>query len=242
MRRFAVLNAFFVLALMVAICVPSAHASAALQLFDGATCATSNCITITDAGVITTVGTASAAITFAPGKVVADASVGSVFTLSINVGQSKPLLTNGTSMDLTTTDIVSVGAGTLHIWWSDINFNTPPGYAQMAGGGTNNKGGTITYNVYADAGNHLFAPTTLLGTLGPFSGTGSSYGGDLAGSVSVPQPPPYALMEELVYTVTGATSMSGDFSLDIVPEPASVALFGGVLLFTVSALRRRGKR
>lgn len=240
MRRLTVLKFLFLVAVVACLCVPAAHASAALRLFDGATCATSNCVTIADTGAVGIVGTGGASgIVTSPGFVVATVSVGSVFTVNVQTGESKPLLPGGNAMDLTTNNVIASGAGTLHIWWSDINFKASPGGVFMSAGGTIAGGiGTLTYNSYTDAGNALFAPTTLAGTLGPFST--ASFSGNLSGG-AVP-PANYALMEELVLTVPGATHVSGDFSLEVVPEPASVALLGGVLLLTVSLIRRRATR
>jgi len=54
---------------------------------------------------------------------------------------------------------------------------------------------------------------------------------------------PYSL--GLSFTITAPTTdgaASGDIQLDAVPEPAAVTLFGGVLLFTVTAIRRKVRR
>jgi hypothetical protein len=48
-------------------------------------------------------------------------------------------------------------------------------------------------------------------------------------------------MQELSVTTTGSGFLSGDFQVDIVPEPASVVLLGGILLLTARTLRRRAK-
>jgi hypothetical protein len=242
MNRLSVLSLAIALAVMVSICAPSAHASAALRLFDGASCATSDCITISDTGVVTIIGTGSVSGTpgVANGFVSATVSVGTTFTLDVNTGESKPVIPGGGSMDLTTNEVVASGAGTLTIQWSDINFLLSPGDASMTGGGTisNPAVASITYNAYADpAGGTLFGKTVLLGSIffntTPFSGT--------AGGVAVP-PAPYELMQELVYTTRGAGHVSGDFSVEVVPEPASIALLGGILLVTVNSIRRRSKR
>jgi hypothetical protein len=54
---------------------------------------------------------------------------------------------------------------------------------------------------------------------------------------------PYSLgLTAILSNPTGLSSMSGDAKIDAVPEPASVMLLGGVLLLTVSSIRRRTRR
>ena len=86
--------------------------------------------------------------------------------------------------------------------------------------------GTATYSAYFDTGNTLLAETTLIGTLGPFSG-GYLANTTGAGTTAIP----YSLTEDLVLTA-GATGVqwSTDSSIAPVPEPASLTLLGSALV------------
>lgn len=242
MNRLGMLKLLLPLAVSSWVCAPAAHATAAMRLFDGPSCSNSNCITIYDNGVVVSEhGTTGAAGVLAyDGFVSAVVTLGNVFAVNVQTGESKPLLPGGNAMDLSTNNVVASGNGILHIWWSDVDFQLYPGMAEMHAGGTLNRGaGNITYNAYADPGNSLFAPTSLLGSLGPWQTR--SFSGDLTGSVRVP-PANYALMQELILRIPAATYLSGDFSLEIVPEPGSVALLGGALLLAAAFMRRRTGR
>lgn len=240
MKHTTVLRTALLVAVLATISLPSAHATAALRLFDGASCATSNCITITDTGVVTIVGTASAtAVTTNPGFVSGNISVGSVFTLNVQTGISKPVLPNN-QMDLHALSIVSSGpGGTLHVQWSDTNFTLVPSYAQADAGGTLTTGqNTVGFNTYWSASNTLFANTNLMTaqTFNTAAFGATAFGGAIATS-------PYSLMEELVITAKpGFSITSGDYSLTIVPEPTSMALLGGIVLVSVRAIRRKAKK
>jgi len=85
--------------------------------------------------------------------------------------------------------------------------------------------GTATYNAYFDAGNTDFAKTTLIGTLGPFSGLYAT-----STTRAVTAGTPYSLTEDLVLTA-GASGVrwSTDSSITYVPEPASLTLLGSAL-------------
>ena len=229
------INFLLVLASALCVGVPAAHADVALMLFDGATCQTSNCVTIDQAGNFTLkngIGSASGVVHTPTGYLSATVSVGTIFTLNAETAEGYPLFPDG-QMDLTTNNVIALGAGTLHIWWSADDVQKQ-GSVNLGGGGTVDGPASVTYNVYADAGNNLFAPTTLLGTLGPF--TDGAYSGSTTG-LAVPGAP-YALMQELVITTTGTSHLSGDFSVGV-PEPGAITLLGCMLTLCGVILRKR---
>jgi hypothetical protein len=252
MKRLTVLNIALALAIFSFLLVPSAHATAAIRIFDGATCtsAGSNCVTIDDSGNVTinhgtVCATGSGCGTIVPtllngsggGGLSVSVKLG-VFTTNTEIGSTKPLLPTATEMDLTTQNITSTGSGTLHVQFSDINFLLQPSFAMTNAGGTLNASkNTLTFNTYWSATNNLFANTNLMTNqsfnTAHFSGTAA--GGAINTS-------PYSLMEELVITTTGTSTLSGDFDLTIVPEPASVILLGGILAVTARTIRRRAKK
>lgn len=108
----------------------------------------------------------------------------------------------------------STGAGnTLTLTFSDTAFGPLSGIASSGIGG--NGAANVTYKTWADAGNVLFAKTTLLTSRGPFSGTYSdnAWTSSLVGS-------PYSLTMEVVLTTTGVGNVGFDGFM-IVPEPSA---------------------
>jgi hypothetical protein len=246
MRGKAVLQVVIVLAIMACVFAPTAGATAGLSIFDGATCATSNCVMVFSDGTSFTHGAASLAFTVPmPGMINLFASL-PVFYANVETGETKPLIGSDMQpeMDLGISAMNYRGAGHITIQWSDVDFKLIPGFARATAGGTISPGNTatVTYNTYADVSNALWGNANALTTqvFGPgpnadsFGFSGSVAGGNLGAQ-------PYELLQELKVTTTASGSLTGDVHLDIVPEPASVVLLGGILLLTARTLRRRAK-
>jgi hypothetical protein len=127
----------------------------------------------------------------------------------------------------------------LDITFSDINFSVPVGVGgfQTTFSTTQTGTGTAAESAYFSNSNAIFAPTTLIGTVGPFStsSVGSAHGGAIA---AVPN---YSLTLAQVFTDTtgGAVSFSVDGNITAVPEPSAIMLFGAVLFGSFALLRRR---
>jgi hypothetical protein len=125
-----------------------------------------------------------------------------------------------------------------------------PAFATM-GNGNSGLGDTATIDTYlsnADAlcpaGINACSPAAvanLISTSGPFADLATGYDKDLHGVGNLATPYSVGVVLTLANPATRGTA-SGDIGLNAIPEPAGVALFGGVLLFTVSAIRRRIKR
>jgi len=129
------------------------------------------------------------------------------------------------------------GANDLHIIYSDAYFNVP-----VAAGGfltsysdTQNGTGITSQSAYFDNSNVLFAETSLIGTVGPFSGTnsGSAVGG------AIPVVLNYSLTLDDTFSGGPTTSFSTDGNITAVPEPASLTLVGFGLIGLAGMLRRR---
>jgi hypothetical protein len=132
-------------------------------------------------------------------------------------------------------------AGTsLEVVYSDINFDPASPSFETGYSGTITGTGSTSESAYFDNSNTLFAETTLIGTVGPLTGTGgvTAVGGTAsggAGSVA-----PYSLTLDQLFTDSGsAVTFSVDGAVASVPEPGAVILFGTVLVFCASKLRRR---
>jgi len=126
---------------------------------------------------------------------------------------------------LAATCAAGTGCGThdLTISFSDMNFTQVPtgGFLESFSGTISS--GSASQSAWFDIGNSLFAKTTSIGTLGPFSGAfGASISGGSAG------PSPYSLT--MVQTITaGSQGVSLDGQVGQVPEPTSILLLGSGL-------------
>jgi hypothetical protein len=135
---------------------------------------------------------------------------------------------------------VASGGTTLTITLSDDGFAPlSPGFTEQIGG-TQSAGGTLTAKLFGGNSNSKFDMSqqdgpTFTTTVSPYAFSAS---GANPGAVS-----PYSLTQVLTLSYGNATGLTtGDWSVTFVPEPASVAMFGGVLLATFGAIRRRMRR
>jgi hypothetical protein len=145
-----------------------------------------------------------------------------VWSLSISTGATKPNLGNSTNpvMDLVV-QASSTGAGSLTYTFSDIGFSHGPGTLNSAVSGQVISGAptTIDYNVYGNPSNLVGTLTTLLTTTGIIS---------LPVTNNNPGPLTFAstfsLSQVVQLTASGASAVSVDASLNVIPEPSSAAL------------------
>jgi hypothetical protein len=169
------------------------------------------------------------------GAVTVNDSLG-VLTVNVTTGVTKPVFA-GSHMDLNSIMVQTTGGGhTIDILFSEIDYSLLIGaVADFGGTLSGSPGGSITASAYFDESNALFGLASPIGTTGPLGG------GAFAASFTGPGPSaaPYSLTQVLTLVTTGATNFSGNFELQLVPEPASVALLGGVLLVTAGIVRKR---
>lgn len=159
------------------------------------------------------------------------------------VNVSTGLANNGINpfLDLNSVNLALGGnAGLLTISASANNYTAPAPQFSLRVGGTNSLGGAVSFAGYGGNSNTLFDTSQQLGSTltfvtDPFSGSTSS--GAIGASSN-----PYSLT--IVATLNGVTpgAASFDAALNAVPEPATMALLGAVLLFTASGLRRKFHR
>jgi len=174
----------------------------------------------------------------ATGELTLSTNVG-VWSLSISTGISKPSLGSTTNPVM---DIViqasSTGAGSLTYTFSDNNFESAPGLLNAAVSGQVISGATTTvaYSVYGDPDDTEGALTTFLATTGTNSlPIATSSPGTLA------LPDQFSLSQVVQLTASGASAVSVDASLSVIPEPSSAALaFVGLPFLVAGLARRRG--
>ena len=167
------------------------------------------------------------------------------WTINIVSGTSHSPSLTPFGLDITSLTAVCNGVicpGTnnvLHVIYSDINFSVPvpAGGFTTSYSNTQSGNGSTSESAYFDNGNGLFSEATLIGTVGPFTGTnhGTANGGPIAAN------PSYSLtLDQVFMAQPGATSFSVDGNITSnVPEPAGIALFGTVLALCAHRLRRR---
>src|SRR6185312_174440 len=204
---------------------PQASATAELKISDG-----TNTVDILDGaapGVCVGAVTGCSDANGSANQVTFVGTIGT-WTLNVSTGASHGAAA-GTDLDLNSTNSTNA-ASTLTISFSDDGFTTPAAHTFTVGG-TIQGPGTLTFTEYAAA--TKFGTTNPIGSPLVFSSTpfaGSTSSGLVAGA---------ALTEVVTLAFTGAGSASFDGALTPVPEPTSVALFGGALLFVGSAIRRK---
>ena len=131
-------------------------------------------------------------------------------------------------MDLSSIDATSSGSALpLDIELSDNGFSVGSSlFLLLSSGHIVTGSGTAAYSAYFDTGNTDFAESTLIGTLGPFTG---AYATSMTGTGTAGTP--YSLTENLVLTAgTGGVRWSTDSSIAPAPEPASLTLLASALL------------
>jgi hypothetical protein len=162
------------------------------------------------------------------------------FAFSLTTGTSKPVLTPA-QLALSSIDITSNSPNaSLRLELSDTGFTTPGSTLAQQLSYTSGTNATITSTGYAGAGGTDFDLAQSTGSVSLSSapsGQGSSAAVTLGST--------YSLTEVVTVDFTGAAAGSSanlTAALQVVPEPASVALFGGTLLVLGTVIRRRARR
>ena len=163
------------------------------------------------------------------------------WTLSIVSGTSNSpgLIPFGLDITSLTASCTIVGGCTglnsLDIQYSDVNFASAPSAFSTSYSATTTGLGSTSESAFLSNLNTLFAETTLIGGVGPFSapgGAGTAIGG--VGAVA-----PYSLTLDQTFSGGDNSSFSVDGNVTAVPEPASLTMVGTGLIGLAGLLRRK---
>ena len=156
---------------------------------------------------------------------------GSVFNINVTTGVSDPLLGPGV-LNLNSINVSSTSGGTLQIQLTDTDFTGPVSAYDSSYGGTTD--GSVSIDFRYDTSNAEFGGSSLLNT-GAMAG---SFSGGSTSSVASADPYSLSIFATIVH---GAGNQSSNFgaTLQPVPVPAAVWLFGSGLAGLVSVARRR---
>jgi hypothetical protein len=225
-------NRFYILAvvaILVAVCAPNASATLQLTLHSGSTT-----IVVNDNGV----GDSNAAA----GQITFIGAVGANWTLNVTTGtvDQNPLI------DLNSVDSLGTGSGTganaLTLKFSATGYTEPFNSTFISTiGGTLATTHSLSYQGYIDTNDTLNATTTPIGGPLSFSNPPAGFNGTVSGGAAAANQP-FSLTQVVVISGTSKGTTSFDASIDAVPEPATMALFGGVLLTAFGILRRKTRQ
>ncbi len=177
-----------------------------------------------------------------PGAVLYAGGVGTNWVLTISTGLSKPVVGSGTSPELSLdVSAVSIGAGTVTIWWSDDDFG-PLGNAHFVVGSSVSSlatGGSVTWSTYGDSGNAIngndgaLAQSTLMSSMAVAAALNPAPQGG-------PEPFSYSLTAKIVITHgTGGGTSNPDMALTSVPDGGTTLALLGCSMLGLGGLRRK---
>jgi hypothetical protein len=237
LNGFLAIAAAGVLSLVLA---PQANATVEIRLSDG-----TNTITVQDGqtGQFADSCAAANCVTFN----------GSIGVWDINVSTGHAVFGGSPSLDLhTLNSTTSKSAPTLTIWTTATDYTPSASAGDLFGGGSLNANGTYTFAAFIGNTNAAFDTSNQIGPTETFvsgkKGIGFSMD-DFTSPITTASPYSVTIRSTLVFavpagpgSVTSQASSDAEFDLTPVPEPAVVSLLGGMMLFTVGAIRRRARR
>lgn len=240
-----------VLALML-LCVPQMFAAIVTELVlsDGTNTAT---IDVETGNVVTCTGACGGFTTVSGtdhGTVIV---IGTLGQFDINItGKGDAATIDPTLMNLNQIDVSSTGAGTLSVLFTDTGVTKPADSFLLGVSGvldTQISTSQLDFSALmsgSDFGAQVppgVAPAgTLIGQFLNQTGLVLAASGTFANPL--PGTVPYTLQSQTVFDFTGAGSIQANFTIsnNTVPEPASIVLFGTLLLVTTIGLRRNLRR
>jgi hypothetical protein len=235
-RSFKVL-AFLAFAFLFLACSPQMYATTVLTLDDGV----GDSLSVDQTGTITCAG-ACVFIASATGDHQTISAIGTLgqFSLNVTTGNGGGFETRPTLETLNSINATSTGAGTLTATFTDTNYtDLGPGFLLGVSGVENVSIDTspVTFSAFASAANAVPA-TTLIGSIGPLSGLSFSSSNIFANPIGSSG----SLTLKTVIAFTGQGTIQDNATISNVPEPTSVVLLGGALLFVAGATRRKATK
>jgi len=179
-----------------------------------------------------------------------DSTVGTITYSNTNLNGWVISVTSGTSnspgVDPFGIDLTSLTAtcasgkpcstDSLQVWFGDTSFNVPAtGFQSDYSATITGSSASTSQKAWVDNTNTILGTGSLIGTIGPFTSTGS--GTVFGGGAGIP---PYSLTLEQIFSAGGhSASFSADGNITAVPEPGAVVLLGTALVLCASGLRRK---
>lgn len=198
---------------------PQANATVQLSLANGA-----SSVTVVDGGAGDSCAAANC-VTY-------NGSLGN-YLINVSTGFSSNSI--NPFLDLNSINVaLGSNAGLLTISTSQNGYTSAAPQFQFSVGGTSTLGGGVSFSAYGGNSNTLFDTSNLLGTLAFPS---SPYSASTTASGNTVNPYSLTITANLLGVNPGAASFNSEISN--VPEPATIAMFGSILLFAGSALRRK---
>lgn len=162
-------------------------------------------------------------------------------TLAFGSSKSPTIVPYGIDLTSLTAACNSGICSELDIYLSDTNFDiASPSFKNSFSTTILAGTGSATQKAWVDTSNTLFGTPGggYIGQVGPLTVTG---GGSVSGAGPA-GPGNYSLTLEQIFTDRGGATFSSDGGITGVPEPASVALLGGVVVLVARTMRRKFAR
>jgi len=215
----------FALAMLLTGMSANVHAIATLQISDGSTT-----VSIADNAAGDTNPVVGAVTSLTP--------IGN-FMIGVTTGLTMPVLGSPVmpTMDVNSVQVSIGNGGTITIAFSEVNYGplaVGSNLVSMAIGGVT--GGSVSWDAYYDTGNTLFAQTSLIGSLGAFSG--GAFAGTTAGQLGTGSPFSITSVMTINHGV-GTKVSSFDAIIEPVPEPGTIMLLGTGVVGLILYGRRR---
>ena len=172
------------------------------------------------------------------------------FSFNVTTGTTKPMIgaADDPRLDLGVSSLVSSGAGTLKIEFSETDFTGPLPQASFltdVGGTIDTAGNTVRIQSYLDTSNTIYGTGTLIGDTGDLDNSalpGNAFAGaDFSGLIPVNSPFSVTLVATITHSGAGQIST---FNAEVLPtpEPSTFLMLGMGLVGLVGYRKRQAAK